>query len=344
MQKAYNKLNHTQPLLSVIVTTYNSEKTVKRCLEAIRQSTYPSYEVIVIDDGSSDQTLTYAHRYADRVIPKSHIGKAYVRGIGLQSAQGDIVVNVDSDVEIQPDTLSRIASQFSSEPETAAVTGLVSRSNPYNNFASQYKNLYMHYMFRNLPDRVSFLYGSIYAVSRQVIPLYNVNRHDVDDTEFGQQICDKGHHITFMRDLEIIHNRHFTLQSLIYNDFNIPFAWGQLFIKYKGWKLLGKNKTGFLHSSRAQLFSLMLMPLALCSLVLAWWAPLFIVISFVLVGIWGLLNSLFFWFLTKTNGILFGIASLLFTLCDHIVMLSGVLWGITTGLRGNMKETKKPVF
>ena len=135
------------PYLSVVVPTYNSKDTIEACLKAIRDSSYKDFELIVVDDGSQDETVKISERYVDKVMRQDgHRGRQYARAQGLKSASAEIIVNIDSDIIIKKDTLYKIAAYFSSHKDIHALTGLLSKEHPNAGFFSQYKNLYMHYV------------------------------------------------------------------------------------------------------------------------------------------------------------------------------------------------------
>ena len=95
--------------LSVIIPAYNREKTIEQTLLSIRASLYKDYELLVIDDGSDDRTGEIAEKYADRVFRhEKNLGEAAARNSGLQISQGDIIINIDSDIVIQPESLNLI--------------------------------------------------------------------------------------------------------------------------------------------------------------------------------------------------------------------------------------------
>ena len=91
-----------QPLLSVIVPCYNTEKYVDKCIASIVGQTYSNLEILLIDDGSADSTGNICDEWQAkdsriRVIHKQNEGPAYVRRTGIEKATADYVTFVDSD-------------------------------------------------------------------------------------------------------------------------------------------------------------------------------------------------------------------------------------------------------
>lgn len=96
---------------SIIVPVYNVEKYLKECIESILKQNYINYEILLIDDGSTDKSGIicdlYAEQYAQiSVIHKSNGGLSDARNVGLDYAQGDYIMFVDSDDWIEYDALS----------------------------------------------------------------------------------------------------------------------------------------------------------------------------------------------------------------------------------------------
>src|SRR5207244_8194197 len=90
------------PRVSVVVSTCNGSRTIRDCLEGLRKLDYPDYEVIVVDDGSTDGTATIAREYDVRVISSENRGLAAARNLGLTAARGEIVAYLDDDAYPDP--------------------------------------------------------------------------------------------------------------------------------------------------------------------------------------------------------------------------------------------------
>ena len=100
-------------LFSIIVTAYNSSSTIQATLDSISKQTYPNYEVIIVNDGSTDNTLDIcldyqrAHRNTV-VLTQSNSGVAISRRKGVEAASGDYVLFVDSDDTINPELITNL--------------------------------------------------------------------------------------------------------------------------------------------------------------------------------------------------------------------------------------------
>lgn len=328
--------------LSIVIPAFNSESTLHSCLMSIRKSSHREYEIVVVDDSSTDSTSSVAAQFADCFLThKINRGRSAARNTGAQSAKEDIIVFIDSDVMIKPDTLAIIVQHFVEQPEVDAVSGLLAKEHPNNNFFSQYKNLYMHYIFMQLPERIDFLYGSIHALRKKVISPYGTDVLIADDTALGQRLNKDGKKISFVRKLEVIHFKKYNLLTFILNDFRIPYDWGIIFVRYKGWRQLGKGGTGFAHAPIKQLVSVMIAPIILTLGVGCFYCSELTIPLLLFLTTWYILNHRFILFLTKEKGVVFGILSIPVTFFDHLVMACGITAGIISSIfRRNIGETR----
>ena len=107
------------PRISVVVCTYNGARTIRDCLEGLRRLVYPEYEVIVVDDGSTDATAAIARQYDCRLIQTENRGLASARNTGLGAATGEIVAYIDDDAYPDPHWLTYLAARFLSTSHAA---------------------------------------------------------------------------------------------------------------------------------------------------------------------------------------------------------------------------------
>jgi O-antigen biosynthesis protein len=101
------------PKVSVIVCAYNGERTMDPCLASLETLNYPNYEVVVVNDGSTDRTREIAERYAYiRLINQENQGLSAARNVGLRAATGDIIAYTDCDCMADPDWLTHLVARF----------------------------------------------------------------------------------------------------------------------------------------------------------------------------------------------------------------------------------------
>lgn len=103
--------------ISIIVSVYNDEKHIERCLKSVINQTYSNYELDIIDDGSTDRTPFILAEYKDkykeiRLSTLSNQGLGYARNYLLNNATGDYIIFLDSDDELLPNCLNEICSEI----------------------------------------------------------------------------------------------------------------------------------------------------------------------------------------------------------------------------------------
>lgn len=122
------------PKVSVLVPAYNEEKVIERTIQSLIQTRYPDKEIIVIDDGSKDGTFQIINKYKKQIkaLHKDNGGKASAINFGLAYSTGEIIVVVDADTLVGPDSLVHLARGFSVNENVAAVAGNIKVRNRKN--------------------------------------------------------------------------------------------------------------------------------------------------------------------------------------------------------------------
>jgi GT2 family glycosyltransferase len=110
------------PRVSVVICVYNGAATLTDCLQGATTLDYPDYEVIVVDDGSTDDTSRIASRFDVRLIRTENNGLSRARNTGIEAATGEIIAFTDGDARPDPDWLTHIALALRSR-EFVAVGG-----------------------------------------------------------------------------------------------------------------------------------------------------------------------------------------------------------------------------
>lgn len=132
-----------QKLVSVIVPAYNSEKTIKNCVNSIQKQSYKNLEIIVVNDGSKDDTLKILNDISKddnrvKVIDIPNGGVSHARNMGIDNAHGDYITFVDSDDTIKPDMYEHLLSLM--EEYNAQITHCSYSNYNVNGFVSNVGN------------------------------------------------------------------------------------------------------------------------------------------------------------------------------------------------------------
>jgi glycosyltransferase involved in cell wall biosynthesis len=213
------------PKLSIIVPVHNGAMHLSRCLESLRLSEYPDFEVIVVDDCSTDGTHEIAERYGVRCVRLLRtLGPAGARNMGAGYAVASIFVFVDADVVLPPNALDLIAMDFTGDPQLAAVFGSYDDEPAWDDFLSQYKNLSHSYVHQNSNERALTFWAGCGAVRRE--PFVEFGGFDatryrhpsIEDIELGYRLSLGGQKIKLNKQLQVKHLKKWTFHSLLKAD------------------------------------------------------------------------------------------------------------------------------
>ena len=111
------------PLVSIIITNYNYGSFLPSAIESAIQQYYPSIEVIVVDDGSTDHSRDIMNSYGTRILSlfKENGGQASAMNLGFSQSHGDIVIFLDADDMLLPNTAQRVVDAFGAHPNVSKV-------------------------------------------------------------------------------------------------------------------------------------------------------------------------------------------------------------------------------
>ncbi|HEV7993315.1 MAG TPA: glycosyltransferase [Gemmatimonadaceae bacterium] len=226
-----------RPLLSVIIPVRNGKRYLPQMLETLSTSNYPRerWELIVVDDGSSDDSAILASRFADVIIklPGRARGPGYARNRGVERARGQWVAFLDADVVVRPDTLQQITETLTSRSDIGAVFGSYCDEPSAAGLVSQYRNLLHHYMHDQDPGEVHSFWAGCGAVRRDVfidVGMYDewrFSRAQIEDIELGYRMTAHGHRILLRPDIQVTHLKRWTFWGMLRADFidrGVPWA------------------------------------------------------------------------------------------------------------------------
>lgn len=104
LQKYKSKI---RPLITVIISTYNEEKSIEDCICSLRNQSVP-LEIIVVDDGSKDRTVAICKTIGVKTLRQGHKGPGAARNLGARNAKGDILILIDADMVFEPDFVAKL--------------------------------------------------------------------------------------------------------------------------------------------------------------------------------------------------------------------------------------------
>lgn len=131
--KKYKKTNY-KPMVSILIPCYNESLTLLNCVNSIIKQNYKNFEILIIDDGSTDNTLDVAKNINNKkvkVFTKKNGGKASALNYGIKNAKGELIISLDADSIFIKNTLQEITKPFVNK-NTVACCGNIKISNPNN--------------------------------------------------------------------------------------------------------------------------------------------------------------------------------------------------------------------
>lgn len=232
----------TRPYLSVIVPAYNCAPALARALAALSASDLPraDWELIVADDGSTDDTPRVAERFADRIVrvPGGPKGPARARNDGAEEAGGEVLVFIDADVCVAPQTLRQFAALFRARPALGAAFGAYDLVPDAPGVVSQYRNLLHHYVHSRSPGPATTFWAGCGAVRRTAFvaaggfDAVRYPRPQIEDIELGYRLTALGFPILLVPEITGTHLKRWTFRGGIVTDFRdrgVP--WMQLLLE-----------------------------------------------------------------------------------------------------------------
>ena len=225
--------------MSVVVPAYNAASDLSQCLASLAASTVPPLECIVVDDGSTDDSVNIATEHGAKVLSTNgRCGPARARNLGAKAAQGEIVIFLDADVCVYPDTISKIIAEFMSDPELDAVMGSYDRSPSAQNFMSLYRNLMHSFVHHHSSRKATTFWSGCGAIRRQVFldaGGFDENHYHapaIEDIELGYRLARANRKLALNPDIQVKHLKSWSLRKVIETDFYYrAIPWSELTLR-----------------------------------------------------------------------------------------------------------------
>lgn len=255
-----------RPLVSVVVPAYNEEKVICRTIDSLLASDYANFEIIVVDDGSSDETYKIVREKYDgnqlvTALTKQNSGKAEALNFGWRKAKGDVIVALDADTLFTPQTISALAHRFADE-KIGAVAGNAKVGNRIN-VVTKWQAL--EYVTSQNFDRRAFaslncitvVPGSVGAWRRSILEEIGGFSSDTlaEDQDLTIQVRKLGYHIGYEEDAIGLTEAPDSLRNLAKQRFRWSFGTLQCMWKHKNALLNPKYGTlGFIAMPNVWIF------------------------------------------------------------------------------------------
>lgn len=321
-----------KPFLSIIIPAYNASVTLTKLLASLSTSSYKKFEVIIGDDASIEQlsifNLQFSKKHAKFLFRIVRLlrnkGPAAARNAAAKRARGDVLVFLDADVTVYPDTLKKIAEKFSEDPDLTAITGVWDKHQHSTSFFPQFKAMRDWSYWTNERDRDGYYYlfsTRVAAMRRGVFVRlggFNEAFRQMEDVELTYRIA-KRYAIIFAPDVRV-HHEFEGFAAVAKKYFWRSFYWAKL---YKVRRKFDPVATTMSETITA-LSGVGVIGVIGVVGITHFWVLGWVVLALLLVHIFFLRK--FLWFSWREKGIVFALKSLLTGLALYLVILSGALY------------------
>ena len=230
------KKSSTNRRISVIIPNYNGSSTIGKCLETVFSSEYDNFEVLAVDDCSTDNSVEIIKSFPCRLIAlDKNSGASKARNAGAKEGSGEIFFFIDSDCIVQKDTLSSVNGAFGRDRDK--IIGGTYTKIPYdNNFFSAFQSIFINYSEtkKEAPDYIAThamaidpaLFKKVGGFSEDFLPI-------LEDVEFSHRLHRLGIKLIMHPEILVQHIFNFTLIKSLRNAFRKSLWWTIYSLKNK---------------------------------------------------------------------------------------------------------------
>ncbi len=196
-------------MISIVVPAYNNQKAIEPCLDALLRQTAPrdTFEIIVVDDGSTDDTARVAEAHGVSVIRQPNRGPGAARNTGAQHAAGETIIFVDADSEPDERFVEKLAAPFC-DPEIAGASG--EKKTRQTNLWARFVQAEYDFKYERIAAHptIDFVDSSTAAYRRKVFlgnGGFDTMMMEAEDTELSFRLSERGYKMVLVRDAIAYH-------------------------------------------------------------------------------------------------------------------------------------------
>jgi len=317
--------------ISIIIPVYNSSLTLNECLSSVFKSIYTNFEVIIVSDNCTDNSVEIAKKYKTKIIELSeNKGPGNARNIGSKRADGDILLFIDADVIISPNSLNIITDNFSNEG-VDAIQGVYSHNTNYRKLATQFYQSYLsYYVWSKNKKYASTLVTGCFSIKKKIFEKMdgfdaNIKNASCEDEKFGYSLIASGYKILIVRNLQVEHRVNYNTIKFIKRRFNQDLDRVKFYLREKS----------FMNKIKQKNYSNVIIGIPIIGLIILNLITLFFNNNSLLWSTFILLNLIYIFlhigfilFVAKTKGIKRAFGSLIMFYIDTSLMLFSMSYGL----------------
>jgi glycosyltransferase involved in cell wall biosynthesis len=214
--------------ISIVIPNFNAAATIGKCLKAALASKYANFEVVVVDDGSTDNSVELIKRHPVRLIRLDRRrGAAAARNRGAENSRGEILFFIDADCLLREDALTLANKAMARDPD-AVIGGTYTRLPFDSDFFSAFQSLFIHYSEtkRAEPDYIAThamvisagLFRASGGFTEEFLPI-------LEDVEFSHRLRRSGTRLVMKPELQVTHIFNFNLSKSLANALRKSMYW-----------------------------------------------------------------------------------------------------------------------
>lgn len=313
--------------ISVVIPAYNASLTINKCLDAVVNQKYKgSYEIVVVDDGSKDDTAEIIKKYKKvKYIFQKNAGPAKARNNGWKNSNSDIMVFTDSDCVPQKNWLDEMTKPFKLNKKIGAVGGAYGIVENMDNKLANLIGEEIKFRYKNI-GKYTDAHGSYsLAVRKEVLVKINGFNENypvsAEDWDLCYRIVELGYKIFFNKKAKTGHHH----PEKLIKYFKTQFSHG--FYRMKLYKDHKNKISGDRYSNNAK-YVVAFSGLAILFLFLGIFVKDFLIIFLLCLLSLLILNFKLFYFFKKKEGLLFAVEEILLQLVRGFVWFFGMFFGL----------------
>lgn len=219
-----------EDLVSIIIPVYNGAETIKECLEAVYLSSFKKFEVIVVDDGSVDNTVEVVQTFPCRLIRLDHqTGRSKARNMGAENSKGEVLFFTDVDCIFQKETILLASQTMNRLGKNSVLGGTYSWLPVDNDFFSTFQSIFIHYFECKNLDNPDYIAAHALIIKAETFKQGQGFSEDflamIEDVEFSHRLKKSGCSLRMNSAIQVRHIFNFTFWKSLINAYNKTKYW-----------------------------------------------------------------------------------------------------------------------